>query len=93
MSQVLTLELSDDEYADLRYQAEMSGVTLTEWVIVSLKSYKPVDNPKFKTQSERELARQHFRRHAGSICLGYATGADNEGIDADLAKAYGNEIA
>jgi len=26
------------------------------------------------------------------ISLGYATGTDNESIDADLAKAYANEL-
>ena len=28
------------------------------------------------------------RELVGSVSLGYATGADNESIDADLAKAY-----
>ena len=28
----------------------------------------------------------------GRVSLGYPTGVDNEGIDADLAREYGNEI-
>lgn len=34
---------------------------------------------------------QGFRRHAGAISLGYATGTSNDSIDADLTRAYANE--
>ena len=34
------------------------------------------------------LARERFERHFGEVDLGYATGVDNEQIDADLARAY-----
>jgi hypothetical protein len=40
---------------------------------------------------QQEEARQRFRNHAGAISLGYATGIDNESIDADLARAYASE--
>ena len=40
------------------------------------------------TEEEKQAARERFRRHAGAINLGYATGADNESIDADLAREY-----
>jgi hypothetical protein len=33
-------------------------------------------------------ARERFERHIGSIDLGQPTGADNESIDADLAREY-----
>jgi hypothetical protein len=39
----------------------------------------------------QEEARQRFRNHAGALKFGYATGVDNESIDADLARAYANE--
>ena len=92
MSQVLTLELSDTDYAEIRERAELAGVTITEWAIASLKEYKQITRPKLQSEAEKQAARQRFRHHAGSINLGYATGADNESIDADLAKAYANEL-
>lgn len=92
MSQVLTLEINDDLYADLRQQAEKSGMTITEWAINSLREYKQLNNIKTLSETEKELARIRFRRHAGAINLGYATGADNDSIDADLAKVYDNEL-
>lgn len=33
-------------------------------------------------------ARERFERHIGAIDLGQPTGADNESIDADLAREY-----
>ena len=92
MSQVLTLELSDADYASLRYRAQLSGVTISEWAIASLKENNRLSKPKLQNEAEKQAARQRFRRHAGAINLGYATGADNESIDADLAKAYANEL-
>lgn len=92
MSQVLTLELSDTDYAEIRQRAELAGVTITEWAIASLKEHKQITKSKLQNEAEKQAARQRFRRHAGSINLGYATGADNESIDADLAKAYANEL-
>ncbi|WP_228022030.1 hypothetical protein [Vasconcelosia minhoensis] len=38
-----------------------------------------------------EAAQDRFKQHAGAISLGYATGLDNEGIDADLARAYADD--
>jgi len=41
------------------------------------------------TEGERQEARECLLQHAGAAHLGYATGADNEQIDADLAHEYG----
>jgi len=49
------------------------------------------ENQTLHLTAQQEKARQRFRNHAGSVSLGYATGADNESIDADLAKAYSDE--
>ena len=46
-------------------------------------------DPKLRAEPS-EAARQRFRRHLGAVTLGYPTGADNESIDADLAREYGN---
>jgi Protein of unknown function (DUF2442) len=40
------------------------------------------------TDAEKQAARERFERHFGEVDLGYATGVDNEQIDADLARAY-----
>ncbi len=92
MSQILTLELSDLDYANLKRRAESSGITITELAIASLKENNPLNKPKLQNETEKQAARQRFRRHAGAINLGCATGADNESIDADLARAYAAEL-
>ncbi len=89
MSRVLSLELSDEVYAALQQQAEVAGVSLAELVASSIEQqYGSPRREKSQAETEKEVARQRFRSHAGSINLGYATGADNESIDADLARAY-----
>jgi hypothetical protein len=40
------------------------------------------------TEEEARAAWERLMRHMGAQNLGYATGADNEGIDADLAREY-----
>ncbi|MDZ8067140.1 MAG: hypothetical protein RMY64_16215 [Nostoc sp. DedQUE08] len=83
MSQVLSLELSDEVYAALQQQAEIAGVSLAELVATSIEQqYGSPRREKSQTETEKEAARQRFRSHAGSIKLGYATGADSESIDA-----------
>ncbi|MEH1768493.1 hypothetical protein [Nostoc sp.] len=93
MSQVLSLELSDEVYAALQQQAEVLGVSLAELVATSIEQqYGSPRREKSQAETEKEVARQRFRSHAGSINLGYATGADNESIDADLVRAYNNSF-
>ena len=87
MSQLLTLELSDEIYAELERQASAAGLSVAEWVVESLKK-----QPNSQTDLEREKARQSLLRYAGSISLGHTTGIDNETIDADLAKAYTDDF-
>jgi hypothetical protein len=41
-----------------------------------------------RTEAEKQDARERLERHFGEIDLGDATGADNESIDADLAREY-----
>ena len=41
-----------------------------------------------RSEAAKQQARERFERHFGVLDLGYATGADNEQIDADLAQAY-----
>ena len=42
------------------------------------------------TESGQPEARARFERHFGAIDLRHPSGADNESIDADLARIYGD---
>lgn len=49
-----------------------------------------LDDEAPKTNGESEQPKRRIRELFGSASLGYATGADNEKIDADLAREYMN---
>jgi hypothetical protein len=91
VSEVVTLELRDELYADLKQKAESVGISLEAWIAVALEQQNTVLNQP-KTEAEKELARQRFRRHAGAIDLGYPTGADNASIEADLVRSYSGDF-
>lgn len=91
MSQQLTLEISDEVYADLQRKASAVGISITEWIVTILSRQSTVASRVALSPEQQEQARQKFKSHAGVISLGYATGIDNEAIDADLAKAYTEE--
>ena len=46
--------------------------------------------PESTTDAQRQEACLRFRRHFGEVSSGYTSGADNESIDADLAREYGD---
>ncbi|MHC5594994.1 MAG: hypothetical protein ACYTXC_03335 [Nostoc sp.] len=61
MSQVLSLELSDEVYAALQQQAEVLGVSLAELVATSIEQhYGSLKREKSQTEIEKEAARQRF---------------------------------
>lgn len=91
MSQQLTLELSDEVYANLQQKADAVGLSISEWIIAVLSNQSNGVSKALYSVALQEEARQRFRSHAGAVSLGYPTGVDNESIDADLAKAYANE--
>lgn len=39
MSQQLTLELSDEVYADLQQKASAVGLSISEWIVAILRAY------------------------------------------------------
>lgn len=91
MSQQLTLEISDEVYADLQRKANAVGVSITEWIVTVLSRQGETVARVTLSSEQQEQARQKFKSHAGAISLGYATGSDNQAIDADLARAYADE--
>lgn len=84
MSQQLTLELSDESYADLQQKANAVGVSITEWIVAALSKQDISVDEVLHSAEHLEQARQRFRSHAGAISLGYPTGTDNESIDAPI---------
>jgi hypothetical protein len=91
MSQVITLELSNELCAALNLKAQRAGASLSEWIQSTLDRQSGLLSQQ-KTEAEKEAARQRFRHHAGAIDLGYPTGADNASIDADLIRAYSGDV-
>lgn len=47
-----------------------------------------LENVTKQSNGDNTQSKGGVRELFGSVSLGYATGADNESIDADLAKAY-----
>ena len=93
MSRVLTVELSDAAYAALERHAREAAKSPTELAAAALEQrFSAPDGSGERGQptpeADSRAARERFERHFGAVNLGYATGADNESIDADLARAY-----
>jgi hypothetical protein len=87
MSRMLNLELSDEAYAALRRQAQATGKSLADLAAASLeRQFSEAGCP--RTDAEKQAARDRFEQHFGEVNLGGPTGADNDSIDADLAKEY-----
>jgi hypothetical protein len=83
MSHQLTLELPDEVFQPLAQAAQQAGQSLEQWATVQLRSCVASS-----TKQAVDLAR--LLVHAGAVDLGKPTGADNESIDADLAREYGS---
>jgi hypothetical protein len=93
MSQTLTLELSEEVYSAILRHAEAVGTSPAHWIASTLEQQysssraQPLARTQ-RTEAEKQAARERFERHFGEVDLGYATGVDNEQIDADLAREY-----
>lgn len=94
--------LTEQEQAMLQIIAQQAGTTQEELLrsavqrmiteFQSLSAVYPPRQQKRNRQQRSEMAKQQardrFERHFGTLTLEYATGSDNEQIDADLAQAY-----
>lgn len=74
-------------YELLQAVAPRMGKTTEELAAEWIAKYSPKPRPPL-TEEEHKAAMDDLRKHAGAASLGYATGADNESIDADLAREY-----
>ncbi len=89
MSKTLTFEIADELYTAFAQVAAKSGQTTEAVALRWMARHAPKPRPKLSEQ-ELNAARERFRRHIGAVSLGHPTGADNESIDADLAREYGS---
>jgi len=82
-------EIPDSIYEILQRIAPQMGKTTEEMAAEWQAQFTPKPRPQL-TEAEWQAARERLQRHAGAASLGYPTGADNESIDADLAREYGS---
>jgi hypothetical protein len=95
MSQTLILELSDEVYTTIQRQAESAGTSPAHWLATTLEQQYGSRQARQSarrphTAAEQQAAQVRFEQHFGEVDLPDAIGADNEQIDADLAREYGD---
>ena len=83
MAHELTLELADEVFQPLARAAARAGQSPEQWAAAQLQTCAALAD-----RRAADLAR--LLQHAGAADLGQPTGADNERIDADLAREYGS---
>jgi len=82
----ITIDLSPEEEQRLQFMAEQQGTDAQGIVLQAVKRLLPPPKP---TPEEIAAANKELFSHTSS--LGYATGLDNEQIDADLAREYADD--
>ena len=87
MGQTLILEVSEEAYAALRRQAQAAGTSPAHLAAAWLERQLGITGW-LRSDAEKHAARERCERHFGEVNLGYPTGVENEGIDADLAREY-----
>ena len=78
-----TLELPAPVYDALIEAAQVSGLTPADWIVENL-----LEPEKTYTDEERKSAFDRLLSH--TFDMGKPLGTDNEAIDADLAREYGD---
>ena len=84
MSQTLVLHLSDEAYTLIQQQAEAANLSPSQLAVTLLSQRLKLNRG--RTEAEKQAAIKRFESHFCAIDFGYPTGADNESIDADLAR-------
>lgn len=85
----LTFQVTDELYEAFQQIAAKSGRTTEEVALEWLAKRAAQRRPPL-TEEQRRVARAKPRRHAGAVNSGDPCSADNERIDADLAREYGS---
>lgn len=92
MSHPVVVELSDAAYAALELRAREASQSPSAVASAALEQHFAAGTmvrAGIRSDAERKAARERFERHFGAVNLGHPTGADNESIDADLRRSYG----
>jgi len=85
------LELPEGVYTDLVRAAQASGITPAGWIEERLPKHPATGNG--RDAGDAELAAADAALDECLVSPGHALGADNEQIDADLAREYGDDHA
>ena len=84
----LTFQVSDEVYEACQQIAAKYGRTEEEVVLEWLAKRAQKKRPKL-TEEESRAAWERLLRYAGAVSSGDPRSADNDRIDADLAREYG----
>lgn len=83
----LSFEIPDEIYGWIKDLAVKMGKPVETVALEYLLRMQPAPLPQL-TEEERRQAQERMRRHSGSVSSGDPHSADNDRIDADLARAY-----
>lgn len=89
MDQTLTFDVPNEVCAALLEKASKLGQPFEELALEWLLKHRSKQQPKLSDE-DRKAAWQRLQRHLGAQKLGQPTGAENDGIDRDLACEYGS---
>src|SRR5437867_1326197 len=84
-----SLQLPETIYTELVRAAEASGTTPAGWI----QEHLPKSGGNGSYVSDEELAVADAALDECLVSLGHAIGTDNEQIDVDLAREYGDDHA
>ena len=94
MSRILILELSDEVYTTIQHEAANTRTSPAHWLATALEQQYGSrqtwpDARRSLSAVDQHAARVRFEQHLGEVDIPDAMGADNDQIDADLAREYG----
>lgn len=87
MSQTRTIELTEIAYNALLHRAITEGKTIDALIVNHFVS------PMALSEEELQAADERLFAFSGAVDSGDPNSCDNEKIDADLARAYGDDHA
>jgi hypothetical protein len=83
-----TLELPDSVYEALLQAARARGMAPAEWITAQLPRSESGAKESISLAPAQDRKAALERLFKQTVSLGHPTGADNDLIDADLARAY-----
>jgi len=90
VTHTVQIDLPEAIYEAVVEAANAEGTTAEEWILANLTARLPAAaEPSQSTMDATKRAGDRFRDSFGIVHSGNPRSADNEAIDADLAKAYG----